>query len=55
MVDQLMARRVDCLVIASANWTQSSLKRITDANIPLVLLDRKIPGSTPASWAAMTN
>jgi LacI family transcriptional regulator len=44
MVDQLMARRVDCLVIASANWTQSSLKRITDANIPLVLLDRKIPG-----------
>ena len=44
MVDQLMARRVDCLVIASANWTQSSLKRITDGNIPLVLVDRKIPG-----------
>jgi LacI family transcriptional regulator len=44
MIDQLMARRVDCLVIASANWTQSALKRITDANIPLVLLDRKISG-----------
>jgi LacI family transcriptional regulator len=44
IVDQLIARRVDALVIASTNSTENSLKRIVDANIPFVLIDRKIPG-----------
>lgn len=44
VIDQLIARRVDCLVIASANWTQQSLKRVLDANIPFVLIDRRVPG-----------
>jgi len=44
VVDQLIARRVDALVIASTNSAQNSLKRIVDANIPFVLIDRKIPG-----------
>jgi LacI family transcriptional regulator len=44
VIDQLIARRVDCLVIASADWTQHSLKRVLDANIPFVLIDRRVPG-----------
>jgi LacI family transcriptional regulator, galactose operon repressor len=44
IVDQLIARRVDALVIASTNSTENSLNRIVDASIPFVLIDRKIPG-----------
>jgi LacI family transcriptional regulator len=44
VIDQLIARRVDCLVIASANWTAAALKRIVEANIPYVLIDRRVPG-----------
>jgi LacI family transcriptional regulator len=44
VIDQLIARRVDCLVIASSNWTAAALKRVIDANIPFVLIDRRVPG-----------
>ncbi|MGD0303926.1 MAG: LacI family DNA-binding transcriptional regulator [Candidatus Acidiferrales bacterium] len=44
VIDQLIARRVDCLVIASSNWTASALKRVVEANIPFVLIDRRVPG-----------
>jgi LacI family transcriptional regulator len=44
VIDQLIARRVDCLVIASSNWTAAALKRVIEANIPFVLIDRRVPG-----------
>ena len=44
VIDQLIARRVDCLVIASSNWTAAALKRVVEANIPFVLIDRRVPG-----------
>ena len=55
VIDQLIARRVDCLVIASSNWTAAALKRVIEANIPFVLIDRRVPGIDANSSAATTN
>lgn len=43
-VEQLVARRVDALLIASTQVSAASFQRITEANIPFVLVDRTIPG-----------
>lgn len=46
-LDQLLARRVDALVIASAQVSPESLSRIDEQQIPYVLIDRRFAG-----WAA---
>ncbi len=43
-IDQLLARRVDALLIASAQWTVESFRRIEERKIPYVLIDRKFAG-----------
>lgn len=43
-IDQLLARRVDAMLVASAQWTAESLRRIGEANIPLILIDRQPSG-----------
>ena len=40
-IDQLLARRVDVILIASAQKTPENLKRMQDQNVPYVLLDRR--------------
>lgn len=48
-IDQMMARSVDALILASAEIDQSSVRKLTERQVPFVLLDRKIPGF-PASF-----
>ena len=43
-IAQLIARRVDCLLIASAQWTVESFRQIEIQKIPYILLDRQFPG-----------
>lgn len=43
-VDQLLARRVDALIIASAQSTVQMFKRIEEQRTPYILVDRKVPG-----------
>ena len=43
-IDKLIARRVDVMLIASAQSTTESFRRIEEQNIPYVLLDRYFPG-----------
>ena len=43
-VEQLIARRVDCLLIASAQWTVEMFRRIEEAGIPYILIDRSFTG-----------
>jgi LacI family transcriptional regulator len=43
-VDQLLARRVDALIIASAQISVQMFQRIEEQRTPYVLIDRKIPG-----------
>ena len=43
-IDQMLARRVDALIIASAQRTPESLGRIGKHHIPYVLVDRKFEG-----------
>ncbi len=43
-IDQMLARRVDALVIASTQWTVESFRRIEEQQIPYVLIDRQFPG-----------
>jgi LacI family transcriptional regulator len=43
-IEQLLARRVDALIIASTQWTVESFRRIEEQNIPYVLVDRKFAG-----------
>jgi LacI family transcriptional regulator len=45
-IDQMLARRVDALILASAQSSVESLRRMQEQEIPYVLLDRKIPGVT---------
>jgi LacI family transcriptional regulator len=44
VIDQLIARRVDALLVASTQWSPETFHRIEDANIPYVLVDRNIVG-----------
>jgi LacI family transcriptional regulator len=43
-IEQLLARRVDAIAIASAQWSVESFRRIEQQGIPYVLLDRKFAG-----------
>ena len=43
-VEQLVARRVDALLVASAQWTVESFRRVEEAGIPYVLVDRSFSG-----------
>jgi LacI family transcriptional regulator len=43
-INQMLARRVDALILASAQSSADSLRKIEDSGIPCVLLDRKIKG-----------
>ena len=39
-IEQLLARRVDVMLIASAQWTVESFRRIEERKIPYILIDR---------------
>ena len=43
-IENLMARRVDCLLIASAQWSVESFREIEMQKIPYILLDRQFSG-----------
>jgi LacI family transcriptional regulator, galactose operon repressor len=43
-IDQLLARGVDCLIIATTQITLESFQRIEEQETPYILLDRKLPG-----------
>lgn len=43
-IEQLLARRVDVLLIASAQWTLDSFRRIEELKTPYILLDRRLAG-----------
>jgi LacI family transcriptional regulator len=43
-IDQLIARRVDALLVASTQWTAEAFRRVEEANIPYILLDRFFSG-----------
>lgn len=43
-IEQLLARRVDALIVASAQWTVESFRYIEEQRTPYVLVDRKFAG-----------
>jgi LacI family transcriptional regulator len=43
-IDQMLARRVDALLLASTENNLDSLEKLKNHSLPFVLLDRKIPG-----------
>jgi LacI family transcriptional regulator len=43
-IEQLLARRVDAILIASAQWNMESFRRIEEQRIPYVLIDRRFAG-----------
>jgi len=43
-VDQLVARRVDVLLVASTQWTVEMFRRVEEAGIPYILIDRSFTG-----------
>lgn len=43
-IDQLIARRVDLLLVASTQWTVEAFRRVEEAGIPYILIDRKFSG-----------
>lgn len=43
-IDQMLARRVDAMLVASAQWTVESFRHIEEQKMPYVLIDRKFAG-----------
>lgn len=43
-IDQMLARRVDALIVASAQWTVESFRSIEERRTPYVLIDRQFSG-----------
>ena len=43
-IDDLLARRMDVLILASTQWTVEAFRRIESLNTPYVLIDRKFTG-----------
>jgi LacI family transcriptional regulator len=43
-IDQMMAHRVDALLIASTQWTVETFRRIEEHQTPYILLDRRFSG-----------
>jgi LacI family transcriptional regulator len=42
-IDQMLARRVDALILASTQSDANSLRKIQEQGVPYILLDRKMP------------
>lgn len=51
-IDQMMARSVDALILASIEMHHASLEKLRERGVPFVLLDRKIPGY-PANFVGI--
>jgi LacI family transcriptional regulator len=51
-IDDLLARRVDALIIASTQWTVESFRRIEEREMPYVLIDRSFLG-LPANFVGV--
>jgi len=51
-IEQLLARRVDAMIIASAQWTVESFRRIEERRTPYVLIDRRFAG-LPANFVGV--
>ena len=45
-IEQILARRVDALIVASTQPNGENIRRIEESQMPCVLLDRNIPGSS---------
>ena len=45
-IDQMIARGVDALILASTETDPGSVRKLKERGTPLVMLDRKIPGFT---------
>jgi LacI family transcriptional regulator len=45
-IEQLLARQVDALIVASTQASAESFKRIEEHSVPYVLIDRHLPGLT---------
>jgi LacI family transcriptional regulator, galactose operon repressor len=43
-IEQLVARRVDLLLVASTQWTVEMFRKVEEARIPYILIDRHFPG-----------
>ena len=43
-IDQMLAHRVDTLLIASTQWTVESFRRIEEHQTPFILIDRRFAG-----------
>jgi len=43
-IEQILARRVDALIVASTQSNGENARRVEESQVPFVLLDRKIPG-----------
>jgi LacI family transcriptional regulator len=44
VIEQLIARRVDALLVASTQWTVEMFRRVEEAGIPYILIDRSFTG-----------
>ena len=44
VIEQLIARRVDALLVASTQWTVEIFRRVEEAGIPYILIDRNFAG-----------
>lgn len=43
-IDQLISRRVDVLLVASTQWSVETFRRVEEAGIPYILVDRSFAG-----------
>ncbi len=43
-IRQMLARRVDVILVASAQWRLDSFRQIEEQKTPYILLDRRLPG-----------
>jgi Transcriptional regulators len=43
-IEQLLARRVDTILVASAQWSVETFRRIEERKIPYILIDRRFAG-----------
>ncbi|HVX65401.1 MAG TPA: LacI family DNA-binding transcriptional regulator [Bryobacteraceae bacterium] len=43
-IEQVLARRLDAIVVASAQWTVESFRKIEEHRIPYILIDRQFLG-----------
>src|SRR5262250_675321 len=53
-VEQLIARRVDALLVASTQWTVEMFRRVEEAGIPYILIDRNFAG-LPAHFVGVND